>query len=61
MCEKKCLQYTHVVSREQPNRPDEKRRVENAGGRVDESTNTVDGVLPTSRAFGMYTTKIKAG
>ncbi|KAM0877344.1 hypothetical protein ACQ4PT_035563 [Festuca glaucescens] len=29
-----------------------RRRVENAGGRVDESTNTVDSVLPTSRAFG---------
>uniref|UniRef100_A0ACD5VQ07 Uncharacterized protein n=1 Tax=Avena sativa TaxID=4498 RepID=A0ACD5VQ07_AVESA len=41
-----------LTAEHRPNRPDEKRRVENAGGRVDESTNTVDGVLPTSRAFG---------
>ncbi|XBI16821.1 hypothetical protein VPH35_059010 [Triticum aestivum] len=37
-----------------PNRPDAKQRVENGGGRVDESTNTVDEFLPTSRAFGSY-------
>ncbi|XP_051223802.1 probable protein phosphatase 2C 8 isoform X2 [Lolium perenne] len=41
-----------LTAEHRPNRPDEKQRVENAGGRVDESTNTVDGVLPTSRAFG---------
>uniref|UniRef100_A0ACD5VG11 Uncharacterized protein n=1 Tax=Avena sativa TaxID=4498 RepID=A0ACD5VG11_AVESA len=41
-----------LTAEHRPNRPDEKRRVENAGGRVDECTNTVDGLLPTSRAFG---------
>ncbi|KAI4965241.1 hypothetical protein ZWY2020_054962 [Hordeum vulgare] len=43
-----------LTAEHRPNRPDEKQRVENGGGRVDESTNTVDEVLPTSRAFGSY-------
>uniref|UniRef100_A0A8R7PPH9 protein-serine/threonine phosphatase n=2 Tax=Triticum urartu TaxID=4572 RepID=A0A8R7PPH9_TRIUA len=43
-----------LTSEHRPNRPDEKQRVENGGGRVDESTNTVDEFLPTSRAFGSY-------
>ncbi|XP_044344466.1 protein phosphatase 2C 77-like [Triticum aestivum] len=43
-----------LTSEHRSNRPDEKQRVENGGGRVDESTNTVDEFLPTSRAFGMY-------
>ncbi|XBI26177.1 hypothetical protein VPH35_050958 [Triticum aestivum] len=42
-----------LTSEHRSNRPDEKQRVENGGGRVDESTNTVDEFLPTSRAFGM--------
>ncbi|KAM3329357.1 hypothetical protein ACQJBY_026431 [Aegilops geniculata] len=43
-----------LTSEHRPNRPDEKQRVENGGGRVDESTDTVDEFLPTSRAFGSY-------
>ncbi|CAM0880434.1 unnamed protein product [Alopecurus aequalis] len=45
-------QAVQLTAEHRPNRPDEKRRVESTGGRVGESTNKVDDVLPTSRAFG---------